>query len=192
MLVISCHADTGFRQHRLQKLADGIVCGHLDNFVGVHAVMLAYFSGGLPTEGVRIELTHGEEVDFAGAYEVRATLRGWDVVLVVDVTATTTDKDIVIEKCAHPKMRELIEQALAGMAYDLYLDCPDPVCVLDETDVYRDACPMTCFVGVPVTGGDYNSGVVSCKEQSIRAVALALCRIGQAWTQSEAIGNNGQ
>src|SRR5437764_14321019 len=112
MLVISCHADTGFHEHRLERLADKVVCGHLDNFAGVHAVMLAYFSGGLPIEGVRIELTHGEEVDFAGAYEVRAALRGWDVVIVVDVTGTPTDKDIVIEKCAHPKLKELIEKAL--------------------------------------------------------------------------------
>jgi hypothetical protein len=185
MLVISCHADTRFREHRLEKLAGGIVCGHLDNFAGVHAVMLAYFSGGLPDQGVRIELTYGEETGFTGAYEVRQTLRGWDVVIVVDVTASPTGKDFVVEKCARQAMRRLIEDALVGMAYDLYPDCPDPVCGLDETDVYRDACPMTCFVGVPVTGGDYNAGVVNCREQSIRAVADALCRIAQAWARGQ-------
>jgi hypothetical protein len=147
--------------------------------------MLAYFSGRLPAEGVRVELTHGEETDFAGAYEVRQTLRGWDVVVVVDVCGTPTDKDFVIEKCADRRMRELVERSLTGMTYDLYPDCPDPVCDLDEADVYRDACPMTCFLGVPVTGGDYNDGVVSCREQSIRAVADALCRIAHGWARAQ-------
>ncbi len=185
MLLISCHADTRFREHQLRRCEGGVLCGHLDNFAGVHAVMLAYFSGRLPAEGVRIELTYGEETGFAGAYEVLQTLRGWDVVVVVDVTGTQTDKDFVVEKCAHPEMRRLIEQSLAGMAYDLHEGCPDPVCGLDETEVYRDACPMTCFLGVPVTGGDYNSGVVRCKEQSIRAVAEALCRIAQGWAREQ-------
>jgi hypothetical protein len=186
MLVISCHADTRFREHRLERRADGTLVGHLDNFAGVHAVMLAYFSGRLPATGVRIELTYGEETDFAGAFAVRQTLRGGDGVLVVDVTATPTDKGVVIEKCATRRMRELIRRALAGMPYDLYADCPDPVETVDETDVYREACPLTCFVGVPVSGGDYNAGPVSCREQSIRAVAEALCRIAQAWVAGPA------
>jgi hypothetical protein len=185
MLVISCHADTRFREHQLQKLADGGVTGHLDNFAGVHAVMLAYFSGGLPPRGVRIELTYGEETGFAGAYEVLQTLRGWDVVLVVDVSGVATDREFVVEKCVHPKMRQLIERALVGMSFDLYADCPDPVCGVDETDVYRDACPMTCFLGVPVVGGDYNRGVVTCRERSVQAVAEALCRIAQTWAREQ-------
>jgi hypothetical protein len=184
MFVISCHADTRFREHSLRRLPEG-VSGHLDNFAGVHAVMLAYFSGGLPARGVRVELTHGEETDFAGAYEVLRTLRGWDVVVVVDVSATPTDKDVVIEKCSHPRMRQLVERALAGTSFDLYADCPDPVCGIDETDVYRDACPMTCFLGVPVVGGDYNAGVVSCREQSLRAAAEALCRIAREWAREQ-------
>jgi hypothetical protein len=183
MFVISCHADTRFREHRLESPGDGVLAGHLDNFAGVHAVMLAYFSGGLPSSGVRIELTYGEETGFAGAYEVRQTLRGWDVVVVVDVTATPTDKDFVIEKCAHPGMKHLVEKSLTGMAYDLFPDCPDPVCGLDETDVYRDACPMTCFLGVPVVGGDYNTGTVRCHERSIHMVAEALCRLGHGWAR---------
>jgi hypothetical protein len=186
MLVISCHADTGFREHRLERLAGGVLHGHLDNFAGVHAVMLAYFSGRLPAQGVRIELTYGEETDFAGAYEVLHTLRADDVVLVVDVTGTPTDKGVVVEKCADPRLRELVERALAGMPYDLYADCPDPVESVDETDVYREACRQTCFVGVPVSGGDYNAGPVSCKEGSIQAVAEALCRIAGTWAAGQA------
>jgi hypothetical protein len=189
MLVISCHADTCFREHRLEKGPDGTLTGHLDNFAGVHAVMLAYFSGRLPTKGIRIELTYGEETDFAGAYEVLHTLRGWDVVIVVDVTGVPTDRDFVIEKCSHPGMRALVQKALSGMAYDFYEGCPDPVCDIDETDVYRDACPMTCFLGVPVRGGDYNEDVVSCRERSVQMVAEALCRIAQAWAAGQAQGH---
>lgn len=189
MFVISCHADTRFREHQLERLADGF-SGHLDNFAGVHAVMLAYFSGALPRAGVRIELTYGEETGFTGAYEVRQTLRGWDVVVVVDVCGTPTDRDFVVEKCSHPRMRELIERSLAGMAFDLHPDCPDPVCDLDETDVYRDACPMTCFLGVPVTGGDYNTGVVRCRERSVRMVAEALCRLGRGWADEYGNADN--
>jgi hypothetical protein len=177
MLVISCQADTRFREHRLEKLPGGVLSGHLDNFAGVHAVMLAYFSGRLLSAGVRIELTYGEETGFTGAYEVLQTLRGWDVVVVVDVSGSPTDKDFVVEKCSHPRMRQLVVKALAGMSYDLHADCRDPVCGLDESDVYRDACPMTCFVGVPVVGGDYNAGIVRCRERSIEMVAEALCRL---------------
>jgi hypothetical protein len=180
MFVISCHADTCFREHRLEKRDDGFT-GQLDNFAGVHAVMLAYFSGRLPKRGVRIELTYGEETGFAGAYEVLQTLRGWDVVVVVDVSGTPTDRDFVIEKCSNPEMRELVQRSLDGMSYDLHADCPDPVIGADETDVYRDACPMTCFLGVPVSGGDYNRESVSCRERSIGAVAEALCRLAAGW-----------
>jgi hypothetical protein len=185
MFVISCHDDTRFREHQLQRLPDGVVAGRLDNFAGVPAVMLAYFSGGLPRQGVRVELTYGEETGFAGAYEVLQSLRGWDVVVVVDVSGTPTDKDLVIEKCLHPRMRQLVERALAGMSFDLHAGRPDPVCGLDETDVYQDACPMTCFRGVPVVGGDYNRGLVSCRERSIHAAADALCRLAHAWAQQE-------
>jgi hypothetical protein len=40
-VVISCHADTGFKGHRLRRNKAGVFYGHLDNFVGVHAVMKA-------------------------------------------------------------------------------------------------------------------------------------------------------
>jgi hypothetical protein len=180
MLVISCHADTCFREHRLERLAGGRLFGHLDNFAGVHAVMLAFFSGRLPAEGVRVELTHGEERGLLGAYEVMKTLHEDDVVVVVDVTGTPTDKDVVVEKCVHPGLRALVGRALAGTSYDLHAGCPDPVAGMDETDVYRGRCPRTCFLGVPVSG-DYNRGPASCSERSIHSAAEALCRIAQAW-----------
>jgi hypothetical protein len=72
-LVISCHADTGFPAHRLNR-ERGACVGHLDNFVGVHAVMNAYFSGRMDAPNLRIELTYGEETGMAGAYEVLETL----------------------------------------------------------------------------------------------------------------------
>jgi hypothetical protein len=181
MFVISCHADTCFREHRLERRADGTVFGQLDNFAGVQAVMLAFFSGRLPAEGTRIELTHGEEKGCLGAYEVMKTLDEEDVVLVVDVTGTPTDKDFVIEKCSHPELREQIRRALTGMSYDLHEGCPDPVVGVDETEIYRSKCARTCFVGVPVWGGDYNREPVWCRERSLQAVAEALCRIAQSW-----------
>jgi hypothetical protein len=36
-----------------------------------------------------------------------------------------------------------------------------------------------CFLGVPCFGGDYNAGKVSCREQSLAAVAEAICRIAE-------------
>lgn len=92
MLVISAHADTNFSSHKLKKLQDGAIEGHLDNFSGVHAVMKAYFSGKLDRGNVRV------------------------------------------------------------------------------VDVYSKVCSRTCFIGVPVTGGDYNAGVVECKERSLNAI----------------------
>jgi hypothetical protein len=181
MFVISCHADTCFREHYLERHPDGGLTGHLDNFVGVHAVMSAYFSGGLPKRGIRIELTHGEEKGCVGAYEVMKTLSEDDVVIVVDVTGTPTDKDLVIEKCSDPEMIALVRRSLEGIEYDLYSGCPDPVLTADETDVYGRKCPMTCFLGVPVRGGDYNTSPVCCADRSIKAAATALCRIAHGW-----------
>ena len=177
MLVISAHADTNFSSHRLKKLPGGAVEGHLDNFSGVHAVMKAYFSGKITGDNVRIELTYGEEKGLLGAKEVAKTLCPDDVVLVVDVTATPTEKDFVVEKCSEPELQRFLKKALAGLSYDLYPDCPDPVSQSDEVDVYSKVCRRTCFIGVPVTGGDYNAGAVRCKEWSLEAIAEALCRI---------------
>ncbi len=177
MLIISCHADTGFRSHRLAKLGGGVLLGHLDNFVGVHAVMKAFFSGGLDRDRVRIELTHGEECDMAGAVEVARSLSPEDVVLVVDVTGAPTDKDFVIEKCTEPRLQRFLRTSLKGLRYDLYDFSPDPISDVDETEVYAQKCAHVCFVGLPCWGGDYNRVAVRCRQASINAVAKALCRV---------------
>ena len=39
-LIFSCHADTGFRSHRLSVDKNGDYYGHLDNFIGVFALMI--------------------------------------------------------------------------------------------------------------------------------------------------------
>jgi hypothetical protein len=186
MLVISCHADTNFREVTLKKLPGGWVEGHLDNFSGVHAVMKAYFSGKISRPGVRIELTCGEEQGLLGAKEVVKTLDPKDIVLVVDVTATPTKKDFVIEKCRDPRLRKMLKAAFRGLSYDLYPDCPDPVSTCDETDVYSRRCPLSCFICVPVTGGDYNAGVVKCRRRSLGAIAEALCRAARIPTKEVA------
>ena len=176
-LVISCHADTGFKGHRLRLDRSGLFYGHLDNFVGVHAVMKAFFSGRLDRPRVRIELTHGEETDMAGAFEVLETLEPTDVVIVVDVTGTPTQADIVIEKCKDAGLRRFIRKVLAGLSFDLYAGCPDPVSDMDESDVYRQRCRQVLFLGIPCWGGDYNRGRVHCRPASIDTAAEALCRI---------------
>ena len=177
--MISCHADTGFSSHTLRKLGRGVVEGHLDNFSGVYAVMTAYFSGRMDKDYVRIELTYGEEKGLIGASEVAGSLNERDVVLVVDVTATPTEKDFVVEKCSQPALQAFLREALAGMEFDLYADCPDPVSTSDEVDVYSVKCRHTCFIGVPCEGGDYNAGVVRCRERSLDRIAEALCRIAE-------------
>ena len=177
--VISCHADTGFRNHQLSRNGDELITGHLDNFVGVHAVMQAYFSGRMNYPNIRIELTYGEEVNMAGAYEVLETLSPDDLVVVVDVTGTPTDGDLVIEKCESPRMQEFVQNALKGMSFDLYEGCPDPIAWMDESDVYREKLENVFFLGVPCTGGDYNMGMVSCRESSVRAVSEALIRLAE-------------
>ena len=183
MSVISCHADTGYPHHCLERLEGGILRGHLDNFSGVYAVMKAFFSGRLTHDYVRIELTYGEETDMAGAHEVRKTLKKRDLVVVVDVTGTPTTSDFVIEKCRNKAVRTFLEEALAGMAFDLYKDCPDPVADQDETDVYSEKCKKTFFLGVPCTGGDYNAGAVVCQERSLDAIADAICRLADAFPE---------
>ena len=178
-LLISGHADTGFRTHRLAKLPGGILEGHLDNFVGVYTVMKAYFSGLMNRDRVRIELTCGEETDMSGAVEVARGLSPHDLVVVVDVTGTPTDRDFVIEKCSEPRLAEFLKGCLKGLRYDLYDFCPDPISNVDETEVYSQRCPHVCFLGLPVWGGDYNRGVVRCHQRSMDSAAKALCRIAR-------------
>jgi hypothetical protein len=176
-LVISCHADTGFESHSLLRLPDGVVYGELDNFIGVYTVMMAYFSGRLNYPYLQLQLTYGEEDDFEGAYEVMDTLKKHDVVLVVDVTGTPTQKDFVFEKCKSKNFQEYLKKSLIGMNYELYDYCPDPVADQDESDVYREKCKEVCFLGIPCFGGDYNEGKVYSNMRFIEQTAECICRI---------------
>ncbi len=185
MLVFSCHADTGFDSHSLRLLDNGLLQGQLDNYVGVYSLMKAYFSGRLNQDYLRIELTYDEEGDFEGAYEVLDTLDEDDVVIVIDVTGTPSDAPVVFEKCRDPQLEHFLRHALGDLPFDLYNYCPDPVCDEDETDVYSEKCKHTCFLGVPVFGGDYNEEAVLCRQDTPDRVAEAICRIAEAfpaWT----------
>jgi hypothetical protein len=99
-LLISCHSVTGFGSHYLEIDRNGNYYGHLDNFIGVYAVMLSYFNGKLNHENIRMELTYGEESGMEGAYKVLHTLDRDDIAIVIDVTGIPTNKDITIEKCS--------------------------------------------------------------------------------------------
>jgi hypothetical protein len=176
-LVISCHADTGFKTHRLSIDKKGSYFGYLDNFIGVYVVMQAYFSGKINYDNVRIELTYGEEDGMEGAYKVLKSLHKNDVAIVVDVTGIPTKKDITIEKCSNKWMKNFIIGALAGLSYDLFEDCPDPIADEDESDVYREKLTKVCFLGIPCYGGDYNEEMVNARPKSIKAAAQAIIRI---------------
>lgn len=183
MLIISCHADTGFGTHQLEKLEHGIVRGKLDNFAGVYAVMQAYFSGQLTYDYLRIELTYDEEGEMEGAKEVLRTLRKHDVVMVVDVTGVPTQKDFVIEKCKNPALKACLEEILQGMSYDLYVGCEDPIANEDEVNVYSQYCPYTFMLALPCFGGDYNAGAVDMREQTLTSVAQAIGKIAKNFSQ---------
>jgi hypothetical protein len=157
----------------------------MDNFVGVHAVMNAYFSGKMDLPDIRIELTYGEETDMAGAYGVLKTLSADDVVVVVDVTGTITDRDMVIEKCASPVMQVFVKRALKGMSYELHEDCPDPVANCDESDVYSEKLENVFFLGIPCHGGDYNTVAVTCRNASISAASEAIVRLAREFNRKK-------
>lgn len=178
MILVSAHSDTNFKTTKL-RVEDGKYIGYLDNFVGVYAAMKAYFSGELDHEFVRIELTYGEEIDFAGAIEVSADVQKDDLVIVMDVTATPTDKDIVIEKAASPIVRKFLEETLTGFSYDMYEGCPDPVSNSDEVEVYKHKSDYCFFLGLPCEGGDYNSIEVMCKTISVDECARAIIEIAK-------------
>lgn len=181
-LVISCHADTGFSSHRLRLTPAGTYFGHLDNFIGVYAVMQAFFSGRLDHDHVRIELTSGEETNLAGAFEVLESLIPEDVVVVVDVTGTLTEHDLVIEKCSSPAMQQFVHEALAGLSYELFAGCPDPISDADESDVYRQRTENVFFLGIPCRGGDYNETMVEARPESVAAAAEAILRLAAAFS----------
>jgi hypothetical protein len=182
-IVISCHADTGFKNHRLKIDENGDYYGHLDNFAGVYAVMNAYFSGFINNPFARIELTYGEETDMEGAYEVLETLNSNDVVIVIDVTGTPTESDIVIEKCSDTDLKQFVTDALIGISFDIYSGCPDPIANEDECDVYKEKLEKVCFLGIPCTGGDYNAGLVTVKRKSIEAATNAIIKLVNFFTE---------
>jgi hypothetical protein len=176
MLVISCHSDTCRHPHRCETRG-GKYYGHLDNYVGVHSVMKAYFSGRLDHDFVRIEFTYREEMDFEGAKAVRRTLRKHDTVVVVDVTGCKTRKLFTIEKCEDAGLRTFLGKTLDRRKVGIYAGCPDPVSDKDEVDIYRPKTHRVFFLGLPVTGGDYNARRVYCRKATVDAVADAICRI---------------
>jgi hypothetical protein len=178
VILVSAHSDTNFKTTKL-RIEDDSYVGYLDNFVGVYAAMKAYFSGKLDHEYVRVELTYGEEIDFAGAIEVSADVKKDDLVIVMDVTATPTDKDIVIEKAASSIVRQFLEETLQGFSYDMYEGCPDPVSNSDEVEVYKHKSDYCFFLGLPCSGGDYNAKEVRCKTKSIDEAAIAIIEIAK-------------
>lgn len=119
-----------------------------------------------------------------GAWNVAETLTPADIVIVIDVTGTRTDKDIVIEKCRNDRLRNFITQVLSKhepkISFDVYAGCPDPICNQDETDVYRNVTEYVFFLGLPVRGGDYNDGPVHCWKRSVDGVAEAVIAISNA------------
>ena len=159
------------------KKDDTNYIGHLDNYVGVFSVMHAYFSGQLDSEHVRVELTYGEETDFEGAIEVAKEVKSDDLVIVVDVTATPTDKDFVVEKCRARVVQIFLKEVLKNFDYDLYTDCPDPVSTIDEVDIYKDKTKFCFFLGLPCEGGDYNVDAVKCNIKSVEEVSKAIIEI---------------
>lgn len=179
MLIFSAHADTNFQEHRMEDLGDGQLLGHMDNFIGVHCLMAAYFSGRMFSRHIRIELTEGEEIDMAGARRVAEDVLEDDIVIAIDVTGTPTEADFVIEKCFSEEMQTFLQDALIDMDFDMYEDCPDPVASGDESDVYREKTSMTCLLGIPVWGGDYNAGEVESSRHHIDQVIEAICLISE-------------
>ena len=176
MIIISAHSDTNFKNISLRIENDSYV-GYLDNYAGVYSALKAYFSGEIDFHYVRLELTYGEETDFAGAIEVAKDIQPDDLVIVLDVTATPTEKDFVIEKCKSDEVEGFLKDTLQDFSYDLYKDCPDPVSSIDEVEVYKEKTEHYFFLGLPCYGGDYNHVDVKCKIRSVDQVAKALIEI---------------
>jgi hypothetical protein len=138
--------------------------------------MQAYFSGDLPQDRVRIEITYGEETGMVGAQEVAQTLGPTDVVIVVDVTGTRTTSNVVIEKCKNNRLRLFLQDVMkhTDIPHKIYKGCPDGICTMDETDVYSFVTEYTFFLGLPVRGGNYNAGPVYCFKADIDDLSRSL------------------
>lgn len=176
MIFISAHADTNYKRVNLRIEGDSYV-GYLDNYAGVYTAVKAFFSGEINFDYVRIELTPDEEIDMRGARQVAKEVKKNDLVIVIDVTGTPTDKDFVIEKCQSHIVRKFLVKVLDGFSYDIYADCPDPVANEDEVDVYKHKTKYCFFLGIPCHGGDYNFEDTKCKIRSIEHAAEAVIKI---------------
>jgi hypothetical protein len=184
VLVFSAHGDTNFKRVELHHIDNnGGMRGHLDNFAGVHCLLNAYFSGRLNKDYVRIEITYGEETDMEGARMLRNELTDRDVVVVIDVTGVVTEKLFVVEKCFNGKLRKFLTEIFSDFSCDIYEACPDLIANQDETDVYRKKTPYCFFLGVPVTGGDYNAGVVDSNFKHFDAIRDAVIRIVEKYPE---------
>jgi hypothetical protein len=129
-LIFSAHGDTNFDESFCQFVPNSqehLYFGHLDNFVGVQAMLTAYFSGKLPQKRIQCKITYGEEaskdgVDFTGAREVMEKLNPQDFVVVVDVTGVESlpiDEKTVSE--AHLKKGHVIFEKVKKNALVLEL-----------------------------------------------------------------------
>ncbi len=176
MIIISAHSDTNYKRVDLEIEGD-CYKGLLDNYVGVFVAMKTFFSGEVNFEHVRIELTPDEEIDMRGAKLVAKEVMKEDLVIVIDVTGTETDKDFVIEKCKSTKVRRFLEDILDGFSYDIYEDCPDPISNMDEIDVYKHRTNHYFFLGLPCHGGDYNFSLTKCKIRSVDEAAKAVVKV---------------
>lgn len=183
MLIFSAHGDTNFSFHTLQLLDNGQrMLGHLDNFAGVHCLLASYFAGAFAhCNYCRIEITYGEEKNFAGAKQVAKTVKATDWVIVIDVTATETTKHVVIEKCKNHNLYAFLQAHLSDMSVDLYMNCPDPIANEDETDVYSGKSAYCLFLGVPTQGGDYNEGPVETTSSILQGVQQVIARLVQLY-----------
>ncbi|MBS1516482.1 MAG: hypothetical protein JSS91_00160 [Bacteroidetes bacterium] len=176
MIIISAHADTNYKRVHL-RIDDDEYVGFLDNYAGVYTAMKTFFSGEVNSENVRIELTPDEEIDMRGAKEVAKEVRRDDLVVVIDVTGTETEKDFIIEKCKSAKVRNFVNSTLKEFSYDIYEGCPDPVSDMDEIEVYKLKTDYYFFLGIPCRGGDYNFSETRCRIRSIDEASKALIEI---------------
>lgn len=176
MIIISAHSDTNYKRVNLE-IEGEYYKGYLDNYVGVYTAMKVFFSGEVNFDYVRIELTPDEEIDMRGARMVAKDVKKHDLVIVIDVTGTETDKDFVIEKCKSHDLRKFLVSTLDGFSYDIYEDCPDPVSNEDEVEVYKHKTDQYFFLGLPCHGGDYNFTETKCKIRTVEEAAKAVIKI---------------
>jgi hypothetical protein len=148
-LVFSAHGDTCFDETcclHVPRSSGYLHFGEVDNFGGVSSMLNAYFSGQMPSERVRCNITYGEEqsingVDFTGARELMSTLEPFDFVVVIDVTgvsprrveestvvgASRVTGHVVFEKVlSNPNILSLLSQLSGQKISANGVPCQDP------------------------------------------------------------------